>query len=94
MLQKPRAVAVARLHPPTSDLSATAGEDRDLGPTFRVQLEEGRDAVAAANALVAVAAVEAAEPNRWRKTTVEPDDPTFPGQWGLTAIDCPGAPGT
>ena len=91
VLQRHGAIAVARLHPPMSDLAATAGEARDLSSTFRVQLEDGGDAVAAVKALAAIDAVEVAEPNRWREASVTPNDPTFSGQWGLARINCPAA---
>jgi subtilisin family serine protease len=35
--------------------------------------------------------VEYAEPNRYRETSVIPNDPSFPSQWGLTKINCPAA---
>ena len=42
-------------------------------------------------ALFSYDAPQRPEPNRYRETSLTPNDPSFPSQWGLTKINCPSA---
>lgn len=65
--------------------------DHTLGRSFRVGLGPDQDVEEAVARLSAVDSVEVAEPNRYRETSVIPDDPQFPQQWGLPKINAPEA---
>jgi hypothetical protein len=90
-LRKLRVTAITRLHPPAPVESAALAVAVPMAATFRVRYESGADAETAASTLEALDGVEFAEPNRYRETSIVPNDPSFPSQWGLTRINCPAA---
>jgi len=84
--------SVTRLTPPISTMTAAAEESMvALSSTFRVRYESETNVETAVKRLSKVTGVEYAEPNRYRETSVIPNDPSFPAQWGLTKINCPDA---
>lgn len=85
---------IRRLHGPAPAMAASAGTETqltDMANTFRVSLPPEQDVEQAAQALQALDGVVYAEANRWRETSVVPNDPNFPAQWGLTRIRAPEA---
>lgn len=85
---------IRRLHGPAPVMAASAGTEiqlTEMANTFRVGLPPEQDVEKAAQALQALDSVVYAEPNRWRETSVVPNDPNFAAQWGLTRIRAPEA---
>ncbi|MCX7791937.1 MAG: S8 family peptidase, partial [Chloroflexaceae bacterium] len=60
-------------------------------PIYRLRLPATTDLEAAAARLSATPGVVYAEPNRVRRISRAPNDPAFPQQWGLRAIQAPEA---
>lgn len=90
-LKKLKVTAILRLHPPAPVASSAMAEAVPLATTFRIRYESDTTAAAATEQLLKLKGVEFAEPNRYRETSVVPNDPSFPSQWGLTHINCPAA---
>lgn len=69
----------------------TTGADDVLARTFRVRIAPDADVEAAVDKLAGVGSVEVAEPNRYRFTSVVPNDPRYAEEWGLPKINAPQA---
>jgi subtilisin family serine protease len=93
ILSKAGVTSITRLHPPASKARVAAAADAalPLSATFRLRYSSTEQAEALAEQLSAIAGVEFAEPNRYRETSITPNDPSFAGQWGLSKIKCPAA---
>jgi subtilisin family serine protease len=86
--------SVTRVHgpSPTRVVNGLAvADDLGLDTTLRVRYAADQAPSQVAERLASLDAVSWAEPNRWRETTVVPNDPRFGSQWGLTRINCPDA---
>jgi len=103
-LLKLKAQAVTRLHPPAPvvmGMAASRGaldqgssaivEATALASTFRVAFDSNTSVEKAVELMQAVPGVRYAEPNRWRETSIVPNDPGYASQWGLARINCPTA---
>lgn len=91
VLAELKTTSIVRLTPPVSLMTAGAARGMALASTFRVRYEGKTDVETAAQQVASADGVEYAEPNRYRETSVIPNDPSFPSQWGLTKINCPAA---
>lgn len=83
--------SVIRLHPPAPMTSLAMTEAVAMGDTFRITFDPHTSVEQAVAQLSQVTGVQYAEPNRWRETTVIPNDPNFTLQWGLSKINAPAA---
>jgi subtilisin family serine protease len=90
-LAKLKVSSVTRLHPPAPVASRAMTEAVAMGDTFRVTFDKRTPAEQAAQQLSQVAGVQYAEPNRYRETSITPNDPSFASQWGLNKINVPAA---
>jgi subtilisin family serine protease len=90
-LAKLKVTSVTRLHPPAPVSSNAMTEAVAMGDTFRVTFDKKTSAEEAAQQLLLVTGVAYAEPNRYRETSITPNDPMFASQWGLSKINAPGA---
>ncbi len=91
VLNELKVSSVTRLHSPASPLAAGMTDAVAMASTFRVRFERGVDVEEAAGRFGDLDGVEYAEPNRYRETSIIPNDPSFSAQWGLTKINCPAA---
>ncbi|EWT03544.1 serine protease [Intrasporangium oryzae NRRL B-24470] len=66
-------------------------EEQVLARSFRVRVDVGTDIADAVATLEALDSVESAEPNRYRETSVIPNDPSYGSEWGLAKINAPAA---
>lgn len=93
-LTRTKLKSITRVHGP-SPTSVVAGvataSDLGLDTTLRVRYDGPESAETVAKRLNGLDEVAWAEPNRWRETTVVPNDPKYPAQWGLARIGCPDA---
>jgi subtilisin family serine protease len=93
-LTRTKLTSITRVHGP-SPASVIAGvataSDLGLDTTLRARFDGTESAETVAKRLNGLNEVAWAEPNRWRETTVVPNDPKYPAQWGLARIGCPDA---
>ena len=90
-LSKLKVSSITRLHPPAPVSSRAMTEAAAMSSTFRVRFEKGTSVDHAVKALGQVSGVQYVEPNRYRETYANPNDPSFTSQWGLSKINCPAA---
>jgi subtilisin family serine protease len=88
-LALPGPTGAAEADAATRGLEAT--EEQVLARSFRVRVDLGTDLADAVAKLEALDSVEAAEPNRYRETSVVPNDPSYGSEWGLAKINAPAA---
>lgn len=91
VLNELKVSSILRLHPPPPVHSVAMTEAKALASTFRVSFDPSTEIIDAADKLAQVEGVEYVEPNRYRESSVVPNDPRFATQWGLSKIRCPAA---
>src|SRR4051794_1743278 len=86
--------SITRVHGPSPSPVVNGiamADDLGLDGTLRIRYGSRDDPADVAGRLADLAEVAWAEPNRYRESSVVPNDPRFASQWGLTAIKCPDA---
>ena len=84
-------ISINRLHPPVSFASAAMETAINVASTFRIRFAGDTTVEAAVDRLNNLNEVTFAEPNVYRETSIVPNDPSYPSQWGLAKINCPAA---
>src|SRR5262245_16827224 len=91
VLNQLKVTSITQLHPPAPMVSAAMDRAEPMASTYRLTFPTATTVERAVEQLARVAGVEFAEANRYRETSLVPNDPSFPAQWGLAKINCPAA---